>query len=85
MTERLSCPKCGGTLEQGIVLDVEDTHRFGETLHQARWVKIEPEEIKSGWLSHALKGISGRPQYQVEADRCTACGFLESYARRRRT
>ena len=64
-----SCPRCGGSLEQGFLLD--ESHG---TRKPGKWIEGEPEY----WLWN-LK-IRGRRQIEITSYRCTRCGLLESYA-----
>lgn len=67
----LKCPDCGGTMQDGFLL--EDTYGA----HQAvRWVKGTP--VKSFWTGLKLKG---REKWQIVTYRCADCGLLKSYAR----
>jgi hypothetical protein len=58
-------------MEEGFVLDEGYGYRY-----VARWVEGAPE--RNGWI-----GIRLRKRRLIEAKtwRCTACGYLESYAR----
>lgn len=70
MNPTLNCPKCGGAMEEGFLMDV------GSTLVQSHWLEGKPE--RSFWTG--LK-TSDRQQLTVMTYRCETCGFLESYAR----
>ena len=65
------CPKCGGRMTEGFVID----EGYG-TAHVSTWQQGEPR--KSFWT-----GIkkSKKEQIKVETWRCDRCGYLESYAR----
>ena len=63
------CPKCGGEMEEGFVLDNPSDG------HQSGWVEGAPEG--SRWTGIKMKG---KVQLPVVAYRCQLCGFLESYA-----
>ena len=67
-----NCPKCGGKLEQGYVLDSIATQSKPET-----W--IEGEKPVSVWES--LLKDSDKRRFEVEVHRCQGCGYLESYAK----
>lgn len=71
-TESPICAKCGSRMDEGFVLDRGDL----EVRHPASWVSGPPQ--KSLWLGTKL---AGRETLQISSYRCTACGFLESYAR----
>jgi hypothetical protein len=66
-----ACPKCQGTLEEGFIKD----HGYG-VVHTSEWVEGAPE--RSFWTGTKT---SGRKKVQIQTFRCTACGYLESYAR----
>lgn len=65
------CPKCRGRMEPGFVLD----QTYG-SMAQSAWIEGAPEP--SFWTGVRLKG---RERIPVMTHRCTACGYLESYAR----
>lgn len=69
--DRARCTECGGEMELGIILD--NTH--GATLQQ-KWLKGPAK--KSWWGAIKVDRNSCRT---VETMRCTACGFLKSYAK----
>ncbi len=64
------CPKCGGRMEQGFVLD--NTHG-GRLVSQ--WAEGAP--VKSFWVGTKLPDEKLVP---IGTFRCSGCGFLESYA-----
>lgn len=64
------CPKCGGAMEEGFLLD-----RTQSGAAASAWVAGAPE--KSFWTGLKLKG---RTQLPVSTWRCRRCGYLESYA-----
>jgi len=72
----LKCPKCQGDMEQGFVLDVRPLETAGGGLdpEPADWVQ---GVIKGGFFSPGLKVKTHR---QIDAFRCTACGYIELYA-----
>lgn len=72
MSITLECPKCRGTMERGFILD--NTHG-GKVVSQ--WVAGEPEE--SFWVGGVK--TKNRTLLSVTTYRCTACGYLESYAK----
>ena len=72
-TEAIRCPKCNGVMVQGFISDYKD---WASCL-VSNWVEGAPG--KSRWFgtvqAPAAKSIP------VGTFRCSACGFLESYAR----
>lgn len=68
------CLRCGGTMESGFVYQPSRYSRL-----EAEWVEGIPERGVLG-----LKGLMKRRRFQVEAERCTECGWLDMYARIRR-
>ena len=65
-----SCSRCGGSVEQGFVLDESYAQR-----KPSKWIEGEPEY----WMWN-LK-VRGKRQIEIASYRCTQCGYLESYAR----
>lgn len=70
MPQSKQCPKCGGSMAEGFVLD-----KAHGSVGVSRWVEGAPET--SVWTG--LK-LGGRPQMAISTLRCGRCGFLESYA-----
>jgi len=68
----LACPKCGGAMEAGFILDKGIPTG---SVSSSEWVDGTPEP--SIWTGLKLRG---RERHPVTTYRCTACGFLESYA-----
>lgn len=66
-----SCPKCSSVMQRGFILD----HTAHSSQVVARWQPGEPQ--KSFWVGVQTKDS---PPYEIQAYRCTACGYLESYA-----
>ena len=64
------CPKCGGAMVEGFVID--RTHS-GVTV--GCWVEGQPQG--NIWMGVKLKG---RPKTEIASWRCARCGFLEHYA-----
>lgn len=64
------CGRCGGSLEEGFLLDRSDS---GATA--THWVEGAPE--KSFWTGLSL---TGRRSLTLTTWRCRRCGLLESYA-----
>ena len=65
------CPKCGGGMEQGFVVDQAHNSRI-----VSQWVGGAPE--KSFWAG--LK-VPTEKLIPIGTFRCSSCGFLEQYAR----
>ena len=70
--ETMRCPKCNREMVQGFIVDF---HAGGHRLVSS-WVEGGPE--KSFWHSTSVPAEKCLP---VGTFRCSACGFLESYAR----
>ena len=66
-----SCPRCGGSMEQGFLIDVG----HGKTA-VPKWAAGEAD---SSFWSSGLK-LRGKDQLPVTTFRCRQCGYLESYA-----
>jgi predicted RNA-binding Zn-ribbon protein involved in translation (DUF1610 family) len=66
------CPKCGGEMSEGIVID----RGHMNTLSASAWYPGEPD--KSIWAL-GLK-IDPKKQRQITTYRCDQCGYLESFA-----
>ena len=71
MDEPLKCPRCGSDFEKGLILD----QSYGHSV-QSTWRAGEP--TASFWTGTRL---GHGPRYPIVTYRCTACGYLESYAR----
>jgi hypothetical protein len=67
----MRCTKCKGTMEEGVILD----YGHGNYLRVLTWFAGLPE--KSYWVGLKVKGMRQLP---LRTLRCTACGYLESYA-----
>ena len=67
----LSCPRCGGTMETGYIVD--EGYRSSRSV--PKWSPGEP--VKSFWTG--LK-VRKSDQRQVTTYRCRRCGYLENYA-----
>lgn len=65
----MKCPKCGSPMTTGFLLDMNQQARSVE------WIEGRPE--KSFWEGLKTKN---RRRFEVLADRCERCGFLELYA-----
>ena len=70
--DRVDCLKCGGTMEEGLVID----QSLGSSAQQ-QWGSGKPERS-------AFEGTvpSSRRLCPVATYRCSKCGFLESYAKK---
>jgi hypothetical protein len=69
--EPIRCPKCNGEMVQGFILEYKGPNRLVST-----WIEGAPE--KSFWQGTKVPAEKCVP---VGTFRCSACGFLESYAR----
>ena len=69
--ETSRCPKCNGEMMQGYIVD----HLHGG-VRVSSWIEGAPK--KSIWFG--LESPEERP-LPIGTFRCSACGFLESYAR----
>ena len=65
------CPKCDGEMVQGFTFESEGPRRIVST-----WVEGAPE--KTFWQG---ANVPADKRVPVGTFRCSACGFLESYAR----
>ena len=66
MKSPAACPKCGGEMKAGYILD----HRL-----PSRWFEGKPETTPLGNIR-----AKGREQRHIESYRCVQCGYLELYA-----
>jgi predicted RNA-binding Zn-ribbon protein involved in translation (DUF1610 family) len=69
-TDDLACPKCGGAMIRGFLVDRSHGANVVPT-----WVEGAPEA--SFWQITKAPAAKSIP---VGTYRCSACGFLESYA-----
>ena len=65
-----SCPKCGGRMDTGFLLELKD----GNAKAATDWVE---GPIEKAW--YGLK-VRGKKRLPVETWRCGRCAYLESYA-----
>jgi hypothetical protein len=72
MAEEMNCAGCGGTMEEGFVLD-RGHYSFPS---EQQWVEGEPQ--RSFWTG---LDVDGKRLYKVTTYRCEKCGRLDSYAR----
>jgi hypothetical protein len=72
ITEKTHCPKCSGEMVLGFT-----GWSHGGTRCVSSWEEGAPE--KSFWWG--TKNSPKEKQVPVGTFRCSACGFLESYAR----
>jgi hypothetical protein len=70
--EPIRCPRCQGEMVQGFIVD----HHAGGKRLVSTWVEGAPE--KSLWR---VTKVPAEKCIPVGTFRCSACGFLESYAR----
>ena len=68
-----TCPKCQGSMVQGFIADFAD---MGVNAIVSTWVEGQP---KSSFLFGTK--TPGDKRIPVGTYRCSACGYLESYAR----
>jgi uncharacterized protein DUF6487 len=71
-TDQNPCPKCGGPMAQGFIVDFHQ----GGSRRVSSWVEGAPQ--KSFWHGTTAPDLRGVP---IGTFRCETCGFLESYAR----
>lgn len=71
-TEAMQCPKCSGLMVQGFI----DDWAQGGYRRVNNWVEGAP--VKSFW--HGTR-IPPEKCIPIGVFRCSACGFLEAYAR----
>lgn len=72
--EKTHCPKCSGEMVQGFTCGREGPNRVVLT-----WDEGAPEKV--GWLFRQVRKVPLDKSVAVGVFRCSACGFLESYAR----
>ena len=65
-----NCPKCGGRMEEGFVLDQSHAARL-----VSRWVEGIPRLSFFGNVK-----VDALRRRNIVSFRCASCGFLESYA-----
>ncbi len=70
MNKNTTCSECGGSMQEGYVLDVTKMDRL-----QSSWIEGKPE--KEFWLGLNLEDRLVLP---ISAFRCKSCGFLKFYA-----
>jgi len=70
----MACPKCGGVMTEGTLLDSRGLHAVP---FPASWAAVTAQD----WLSGALPSYPKR--WACSAYRCETCGYLEVYAQRR--
>ena len=71
--QTLSCPKCGSSMEAGVILEKDYATRD----KPSEWIKGGVEaDLETGLLLGKAKGQT----YSIATYRCLNCGFLESYA-----
>jgi hypothetical protein len=67
-----SCPKCGNPMDRGFIPD-----EYRDRNEVTVWVLGQPERS----LETGRVVLTGTRMWHVVTYRCTACGYLESYAR----
>jgi len=70
-TETSRCPKCNGEMQQGFIID-----RVQGGSLVSSWFEGAPK--RSFWWGTSAPEVNRMP---IGTFRCSACGFLESYAR----
>ena len=65
------CSKCGGDMEEGLMLD----HGYSQK-YATSWVAGRPEQGFFG------PRVWGKEQHPIRAFCCLKCGYLEAYASR---
>ena len=71
MELNLNCLRCKADMEKGFLLD-----QSGGGNYVAMWAKGTPDE--SFWMPGTIK--IPESTVKIATYRCTACGYLESYA-----
>jgi hypothetical protein len=75
----MTCVKCAGQMELGLLVDATDGKQGSSTHGPERvleWVRGTPER---SWWNLKFKA-AGMDRLQVATLRCTRCGFVELYA-----
>ena len=70
MPQSTTCPKCQGSMTEGVIVDQNESGR-----QISKWLEGPVE--KSMWVGLKLKG---KKPIETKTYRCNRCGFLESYA-----
>jgi Domain of unknown function (DUF6487) len=70
MADNLTCPKCKGTMEPGVIPDMANAKVWPSS-----WQRNSERGYFGGLKSWKVKRI------EIIAFRCTRCGYLESYAK----
>ena len=65
-----SCPKCGGRMDEGFLLELKDGNQKART----EWIEGAP--LKK-WYGIVIRNKRKLP---IETWRCGRCTYLESYA-----
>jgi hypothetical protein len=65
------CAKCQAKMEEGFILDHSHT-----VITVATWASGLPEKTIIGSMK-----LKGKQQIPLRTFRCTACGYVESYAK----
>ena len=73
-TNNTVCTECGGAMEEGFLLDETPGGR-----HPVYWIGEAPES--SYWFGVQVKK---KEIWITESHRCSDCGFLKTYARKRK-
>lgn len=65
------CSECGGTMQEGYILDITPSGRV-----QSSWIEGQPETS----FLHGFLTTKGKQAFYTIAYRCKSCGFLKFYA-----
>ena len=69
MPSDFKCSKCSGQMQEGLVVDLN----YAGVL-QSMWVEDQAKSVDAG-------AVDGKKKLKTITYRCSACGYLDSYAR----
>ena len=72
----MKCMKCGGEMEEGFILDKAGPS--GVHVAKPEWGMLTENRAFGGKIL-VSRGLKNRKE--IVTNRCTSCGFLESYAK----
>jgi hypothetical protein len=75
--EKGICPKCGGEMKLGFLIDLINKNPVMEIAEQMGWV--EGDSAQRSTFTGSVK-LSGKDRRKVSTSCCNGCGYLESYA-----
>jgi predicted nucleic-acid-binding Zn-ribbon protein len=75
--DKYICPKCGGEMKAGFLIDLINKNPVMEIAEQMEWV--EGDSSQRSALTGGVK-LSGKDRRKVTTYCCNGCGYLESYA-----